>query len=112
VFILTHHARPPLEMEGGTVFHFVTGGIHEAAERAREAAGGKDVRIGGGVATIQQFLRARLIDSMHLAIAPVVLGSGERLFEGVDLVQLGYMCMEHVGTANATHVVFRKKDQG
>ena len=91
------------------MFHFVTGGIHEAAERAQAAAGGKDVRIGGGVATIQQFLKARLIDSMHLAVAPAILGVGERLFEGVDLVELGYECTEHVGTPNATHVVFRKK---
>ena len=109
VFILTHHPRPPLEMKGGTVFHFVTGGIHEAHRLAREAASGQDVRIGGGAATIQQFLRAKLIDSLHLAIAPVVLGRGERLLEGVNLVELGYECVEHVGTPNATHVVIRKK---
>jgi dihydrofolate reductase len=109
VFVLTHHPRPPIEMQGGTVFHFVTGGIHEAERRAREAAGEKDVRIGGGAATIQQFLRAKLIDSMHLAIAPVVLGSGEQLLAGVDLVDLGYECVENVGTPNATHVVIQKK---
>ena len=104
VFILTHYARAPIEMQGGTVFHFVTGGIHEAEQRACDAAGGKDVRIGGGVSTIQQFLRERRIDELHLAI-----GSGERLFAGVDLVQLGYECVEQVGTPNATHIVIRKK---
>jgi dihydrofolate reductase len=109
VFVLTHYPRASLEMKGGTVFHFITGGIHEAERRARESAGGKDVRIGGGVATIQQFLRARLIDEMHLAIAPVLLGCGERLLAGVDLVELGYECVEHVGTPTATHVVIRKK---
>ncbi len=109
VFVLTHHPRASIEMQGGTVFHFVTGGIHEALRLAREAAGEKDVRIGGGVATIQQFLLARLIDEMHLAFSPVLLGSGERLFAGVDLVALGYECVEHVGTPNAMHVVIRKK---
>ncbi len=109
VFVLTHYPRASLEMKGGTVFHFITGGIHEAERLARESAGGKDVRIGGGVATIQQFLRARLIDEMHLAIAPVLLGCGERLLAGVDLVELGYECVEHVGTPTATHVVIRKK---
>jgi len=109
VFVLTHHARDPLPMAGGTTFHFVTGGIHEAAERAATAAGGRDVRVGGGVATIRQFLQARLIDEMHLAIAPVVLGSGERLFADIDLVALGYSCAEHVPTPNAMHVVLKKK---
>lgn len=109
VFVLTHHRRDPLEMEAGTVFHFITGGIHEAHRLALEAAGDKDIRIGGGASTIQQYLRARLIDEMHLAVSPVVLGSGERLFEGVNLVELGYECVEHVGTPNATHVVIRKK---
>lgn len=109
VFVLTHHPRPSLEMEGGTVFHFVTGGIHEALRLAKEAAGDKDIRIGGGVATIQQYLRAKLIDEMHLAISPVLLGRGERLFDGVDLAGLGYECVEHVGTPSATHVVIRKK---
>jgi dihydrofolate reductase len=109
VFVLTHHARAPLEMKGGTVFHFVTGGIHEALDRARQAAGEKDIRIGGGVATIQQYLRERLIDELHIAIAPVLLGSGERLFEGIDLVKLGYECAEHVATPAATHMVLRKK---
>lgn len=109
VFVLTHHARPPLEMQGGTVFHFVTEGIHEALRRARAAAGDKDVRLGGGVATIQQYLRERLIDELHLAISPVLLGSGERLLAGIDLVALGYHCVAHVNTPNATHVVIRKK---
>jgi dihydrofolate reductase len=109
VFVVTHHPRPPLEMKGGTVFHFVTGGIQEAHRLAREAAGEKDVRIGGGAATIQQFLRERLIDEMHLAIAPVLLGRGERLFAGLNLVELGYECVEQVGTPSATHVVIRKK---
>ena len=106
-FVLTHHARPPLEMEGGTTFHFVTGGIHEALERAREAAGEQDVRIGGGANTIQQYLRESLIDELHIAISPVVLGRGERLFEGVDLRALGYECVEHVASEKATHVVLR-----
>lgn len=109
VFVLTHHARAAIEMQGGTVFHFVTGGIHEALRLARKAAGEQDVRVGGGVATIQQFLREKLIDEMHLAVSPVLLGSGERLFAAVDLIALGYECTEHVGTPNATHVVIRKR---
>jgi dihydrofolate reductase len=108
VFVLTHHARAPLEMEGGTTFHFVTGGIHEALDRARAAAGGQDVRIGGGAATIRQYLRERLIDELHLAVSPVLLGSGEALFEGLDLPALGYACVEHAATPHATHVVIRK----
>lgn len=108
VFILTHHARPSIEMEGNTTFHFVTGGIHDALERAREAAGGMDVRVGGGPNIIQQYLRARLIDELHIAIAPVVLGEGERLFEGVDLRKLGYECVEFVASEKATHVVLRR----
>jgi len=108
VFVLTHHARAPLEMEGGTTFNFVTGGIHEALDRAREAANGKDVRIGGGADTIRQYLRARLIDEMHVAISPVLLGSGEPLFAGVDLPALGYECARVVGSEKATHVVIRR----
>ena len=107
-FVLTHHARPALEMEGGTVFHFVTGGIHEALERAREAAAGKDVRIGGGVQTIQQYLRAGLIDELHLAIAPILLGRGERLFEGLDARALGYRCTQHIASEHATHIVLQR----
>lgn len=111
VFVLTHHAREPISMEGGTAFHFVTDGIHRALERAREAANGLDVRLGGGVASIKQYLRARLIDEMHIAIAPVLLGSGESLFAGLDLPSLGYQCVEHVPTNRATHVVIRKTAQ-
>lgn len=108
VFILTHHARPSIQMEGNTTFHFVTGGIFEALDRARAAAGDKDVRIGGGANTIQQYLRAGLIDEMHVAISPVLLGSGERLFEGVDLRASGYKCVQHIASEKATHVVLRR----
>jgi dihydrofolate reductase len=108
VFILTHHARPSIEMAGGTTFHFVTGGIHEALDRAREAAGDRDVRIGGGANTIQQFLRERLIDELHVAIAPVLLGAGERLFDGVNLRALGYQCINVVASEKATHVVLNR----
>jgi dihydrofolate reductase len=108
-FILTHHAREPIQMEGGTTFHFVSGGIHEALERAREAAGAMDVRIGGGAHTIQQYLRAGLIDEMHFAISPVLLGSGERLFEGVDLRAAGYECVQSVASEKATHVVLHRR---
>jgi dihydrofolate reductase len=108
VFVLTHHARPPVGMAGGTTFHFVTDGVHEALARARAAAGGKDVRIGGGVNTIQQYLRAGLIDEMHFAVAPAVLGAGERLFEGVDLKALGYTCVQFAPSEKATHVVLRR----
>lgn len=109
VFVLTHHARPPLEMAGGTTFHFVTGGAREALVRAREAAAGKDVRIGGGPATIRQYLRESLIDELHIAISPVLLGRGEALFEGVDLRALGYACVEFVASEKATHVVLRRQ---
>ena len=108
VFILTHYARAPIEMEGGTTFHFITGGIHEALDRAREAAGEKDVRIGGGPATVRQYLREGLIDELHVAIAPVLLGRGEPLWEGLDLRALGYECVEFVGAEKATHVVLRR----
>jgi dihydrofolate reductase len=108
VFVLTHHGRSPVEMEGGTVFHFVTGGIRMALEGARAAAAGKDVQIGGGVATIRQYLEAGLIDEMHVAIAPRLLGSGEHLFHGLDLSALGYGCTTHVPTAAATHIVLTK----
>jgi dihydrofolate reductase len=105
VFVLTHHAREPVEMKGGTTFHFVTGGIEEALRRAREAAGARDIRIGGGVATIRQYLEARLVDEMHLAIAPVLLGRGEHLLAGLDLRGLGYRVGQHVASDAATHVV-------
>lgn len=109
VFVLTHHARAPIAMEGGTTFHFVTGGIHEALARAREAAGDKDVRIGGGPHTIQQYLREGLIDELHIAISPVLLGRGERLFEGVDLRTLGYTCVQSVASEKATHIVLQRQ---
>lgn len=107
VFVLTHHARPPIEMDGGTTFHFVTGGIHEALDHARAVANGKDVRIGGGPNTIQQYLRAGLIDELHVAISPILLGQGERLFEEVDLRALGYECVHCVPSEKATHVVLK-----
>ena len=109
VFVLTHHARPPIEMEGGTTFHFTTGGIREALDRAREAAAGKDVRIGGGADTIRQYLREGLIDELHIAISPVLLGRGEPLFQGLDLRALGYECVEFAGSEKATHVVLRRR---
>lgn len=108
VFVLTHHARPELEMKGGTTFHFVTGGMHEALERARAAAGERDVRIGGGVATVRQYLQAGLIDQMHLVVSPTALGSGESLLAGIDLDALGFRCTEHVGTDHALHLVLTK----
>ena len=109
VFVLTHHAREPLPMQGGTTFYFVTGGIHEALERARAVARAQDVRIGGGVATVRQYLQAGLVDEMHLAISPTVLGSGEALLAGLDLVQLGFRCTQHVGTEHALHVVLTRE---
>lgn len=96
-------------MEGNTTFHFVTGGIHEALDRAREVANGMDVRIGGGPSTIQQYLREGLIDELHLAIAPILLGKGERLFEGVDLQALGYECVQFIASEKATHVILRRQ---
>jgi dihydrofolate reductase len=109
VFVLTHHAREPVTMNGGTTFHFITGGIHDALERATAAANGQDVRLGGGVATIREYLRAGLVDELHLAISPILLGSGESLLSGIDMVALGYECVEHVPTAKATHIVLRKR---
>ena len=108
VFVLTHHTRPPLEMKGGTVFHFVTDGIEAALQRARKSAGSKDIRLGGGVATIREYLYARLVDELHIAIAPALLGSGESLFANIDLPRLGYKRTAHVATANATHIVLTK----
>jgi dihydrofolate reductase len=109
VFVLTHYARAPLAMKGGTEFRFVTDGIHSALEQAKAAAGGRDVRLGGGVATIREYLNARLIDELHLAQRPVVLGSGENLFDGFDLRALGYECAESIAGERATHVILRKK---
>ena len=108
VFVLTNHARAPVTMEGGTIFHFVTDGIHAALKRATEAANGRDVRLGGGVATIRQYLRLGLVDEMHVAISPVLLGAGEHLFSGIDLPELGYQRTEHVPTVNATHFVLKR----
>jgi dihydrofolate reductase len=108
VFVLTHHARPSLEMEGGTTFHFVTDGIEAALTRAKDAAGGKDVRIGGGPATIRQYLKAGRIDEIHLAVAPVLLGEGEPLLAGINLTALGYRVDEHASTPLAQHVFLQK----
>lgn len=108
VFVLTHHPRSPLAMAGGTTFHFVTDGIHAALERATAAAGGLDVRLGGGVATVRQYLEARLVDEMHVAVTPRLLGSGEHLWAGLDLPALGYRCAEHVASPGATHVVLTR----
>ena len=105
IFVLTHHAREDLVMAGDNTFHFVTGGIHEAPERAQAAAGVRDVRIGGGVATVRQYLTAGLIDEMHLALSPVLLGGGEALLAGLDLPELGYGVKEHAASGHATHVV-------
>ena len=107
-YILTHHARRFIELEGGTTFHFVTGGIESALIQARAAAGGKDVKIGGGVATVRQYLRAGLIDDMHLALAPVVLGQGEALFAGLDLRKLGFRVVERAATEAATHLMLAR----
>jgi dihydrofolate reductase len=109
VFVLTHHARVPLEMKGGTTFYFVTGGIDSALQKAKEAAQGKDVRIGRGVATVRQYLIAGHIDEMHLATSPVLMGEGENLFAGVNLPQLGFSVAKTVPGENATHVVIVKK---
>jgi len=108
VFVLTHHPRPPLRMEGGTEFRFVTEGIHAALEKARAVAGGRDVRVGGGVSTVRQYLRARLIDELHLAIRPVLLGSGEHLLTGLDLPALGYRCVKALAGERATHVFLQR----
>lgn len=109
VFVLTHHERPSLKMEGGTEFHFVTDGIQSALDQAKKAAGGKDVRIGGGVSIIRQYLTAGLIDRLHLAVVPVLLGAGEHLLGGLNLPELGYECEGKHEGARATHVVIRKK---
>jgi dihydrofolate reductase len=110
VFVLTNHARGSLTMSGGTTFHFVTDGIHNALARAVDASEGKDIRLGGGVATIREYLRAGLVDQMHLAYAPVLLGSGECLLVGVDLLALGYQLNAHITTANPMHVLIAKKN--
>lgn len=108
VFVLTHHARKPLEMDGGTTFHFVTDGIRSALEQAKAAAGGKDVRLGGGAHAIRQYLEAGLVDEMHLAVSPVLLGDGEHLLRGIDLHALGFKCSDYVGTQKAAHYVLTR----
>jgi dihydrofolate reductase len=109
VFVLTHHPRAPIEMAGGTTFHFVTDGMHAALERARASAGDRDIRIGGGVNVIRQYVRAGLVDSMHLALSPVLLGRGEHLLDGIDLVALGYTVTERLATPDALHVTLAKE---
>jgi dihydrofolate reductase len=109
VYVLTNHPRKSFEMEGGTTFHFVTDGIHYALEKAFESANGKDVRVGGGVNVIRQYLEAKLIDEMHIAVSPLILGSGENLLSGINLVYLGYKCGEHKSSENAMHLIFKKE---
>ena len=109
VFVLTHHAREPLEMEGGTTFYFVTDGIEAALERARDGAQGRDVRIGGGVSIIRQYLEAQLIDELHLAVAPILLGAGEHLFAGLNLPALGYEVVRNVPSEAAMHVFIERR---
>jgi len=108
VFVLTHHARKPIEMEGGTTFYFVTDGIESALKQAQKAAGGKDIRLNGGISVIKQYLSKGLVDYMHLAVSPKLLGAGENLFQGIDLVKAGYTIKESVRGENATHVIFEK----
>lgn len=109
VFVLTHHPRPPLKMRGGTEFHFVTAGIRAALELATAAANGRDVRLGGGVSTVRQFLRAGLIDDLHLALRPILLGAGENLWNGIDMHALGYECFKHTAGERATHLFLRRR---
>src|SRR5271156_4743872 len=108
-FVLTHHARAPITMQGGTTFYFVTEGIHAALDRAKEAADGKDVRLGGGVSTMRQYLRAGLVDDMHFVISPALIGSGEHLFQDLDLPALGYELKGHTPSADATHIKIGKR---
>ena len=107
-FVLTHYPRPPIEMLGGTTFHFISEGIEVALQKAREAAGPKDVKIGGGAATVRQYVEAGQVDEIHLALAPIVLGQGEPLFSGLDFRALGYRTIEHVASERATHIVLAK----
>ena len=109
-FVLTHHPRPSLTMEGGTVFHFVTDGIEAALEAARAAAGDKNIRLLGGASTIRQYLNARLVDEMNIAVSPILLGSGESLFAGIDLKGLGYRCSNYLGTAKAAHYTITRDE--
>lgn len=109
VFVLTHYPRAPIVMEGGTTFHFVTEGIEAALQQARDAANGKDIRLGGGVSTLKQYLRAGLVDNLHITMSPVFLGTGENLFEGLNLSALGYECTAHQSTANTIHLTITKR---
>ena len=109
VYVLTHHARPSVEMEGGTTFHFVSDGIEAALKLAKAGARGKDIRLGGGANTIRQYLRSKLVDEMHIAVSPTVLGSGENLWRDINLPELGYECVEYVPTEKAAHVFFKRK---
>jgi dihydrofolate reductase len=109
VFVLTHHARRPIQMEGGTTFHFATDGILATLERAKAAANGKDVRLGGGVSTIRQYLQARLVDELHIAISPVLLGAGEHLLGGIDAPALGYECTRYASSSDAAHFVLTRR---
>ncbi|HEX6278807.1 MAG TPA: dihydrofolate reductase family protein [Pyrinomonadaceae bacterium] len=109
-FVLTHYPREPMEMEGGTTFHFVTDGIESALKQAKAAAGDKDIRIGGGPTTVRQYLQARLIDELHLALSPIFLGKGESIFEGLDLRELGYRVEESIPGERATHLMIRRHD--
>ncbi len=109
-FVLTHYPRDPVEMKGGTTFHFVTDGIHSALEQAKAAAGDKDIRIGGGAETVRQYLRERLIDEMHLALRPIFMGRGESIFQGMDLKELGYEVAETIPGERATHLIVRKQN--
>jgi dihydrofolate reductase len=111
VFVLTHHSRKPVTMKGGTTFYFVTDGIHSALKQAMDAANGLDVRIGGGVATIRQYLINSLIDELHIAISPILLGEGEHLLNNINLAKLGYQCAEHVPTKKATHIILKKSSR-
>jgi dihydrofolate reductase len=108
VFVLTNHPRESISMEGGTIFHFITDGIEAALEQAKQSANGKDVLLGGGVNTIRQYLTAKLIDEMHIAISPIILGSGERLFYNINLIALGYKCIESTLTEKALHIILAK----
>ncbi|MCB1194191.1 MAG: dihydrofolate reductase [Leptospiraceae bacterium] len=112
VYVLTHHARPSLEMKGGTIFHFVTDGIEVALKLAKEGAKGKDIRVGGGVNTIRQYLNAKLLDEIHIAVAPTFLGEGENLFQGINLPKLGYECVEYAPSEKAVHIVLKLRKQG
>lgn len=109
VYVLTHHARESIVMEGGTTFHFVTTGIEDALSQARASAGGKDVRVGGGASTIREYLAARLIDELHIAVSPVFLGGGERLFDGLDMKALGYTCIQVTASEKATHLIIQRQ---